>query len=617
MTDIQPNLLYGTHIGEHSFEPENIIREIQENCIDRGMNFVTIRTRREQIPQEVFLQWAKFLADNEIYFIFLYTVQNAPPGRSSQFDPETVAEMKRIAGKYFLGDMLGETGSSYACKMPGYFVGNHGAMPEQNVPDAQTAKTHYLQQMKVFMDVEKQLGMDGIATVEATMLTRYNLEAGVNLPIGEIMCGDPEAIIAGLRGAAKAYALPLWGTYVAHEWYSGFRHEDMLKRKRLELVYKYCYLSGSGILCLESGDDLIESYGVRMESDSPVSTQAHQFVDEFAQFVRTDRRPSGGPKVKVGFVHGNLDAWNGGWGGSSQWSQFSGEQWGSSTAEWSWRIVNDLEKKSKWWERDNYGSCDVSAQPAYGSYDIIPAEAPAEVLRQYDCLIYAGWNTMTEEQLQKLEDYVNNGGTLLMAAAHLNTSSVRGGPYEPVRNGDLSRLFGCTLLPGCERSNLGIKFNEESHVPGLLYPYAPGRTCDPIYANGYVSYAKVAPRDCCVMAALEDSFLNTGHPGTPVVLEHNLGKGHAILLTSLDYPGSGAVYPLYRCIVRALCNASANAASVQVLSSDALRYSVWEDGTIYLLNTDFDIPIHVEIRSISGEPITLTLQPLELKKIRS
>ena len=37
-------ILYGAHIGEHGFDKDLIIKEIEENCLSRGMNFVTIRT---------------------------------------------------------------------------------------------------------------------------------------------------------------------------------------------------------------------------------------------------------------------------------------------------------------------------------------------------------------------------------------------------------------------------------------------------------------------------------------------------------------------------------------------------------------------------------------------
>ncbi|MBR7116861.1 MAG: hypothetical protein IKC87_04040 [Clostridia bacterium] len=42
---MKENMLYGVHIGEHSFEPDKIIEEINERVIKPGYNFVTIRTR--------------------------------------------------------------------------------------------------------------------------------------------------------------------------------------------------------------------------------------------------------------------------------------------------------------------------------------------------------------------------------------------------------------------------------------------------------------------------------------------------------------------------------------------------------------------------------------------
>ena len=39
-------ILNGIHIGEHSFDPDNVINEIYERCVVPGLNFVTIRTRR-------------------------------------------------------------------------------------------------------------------------------------------------------------------------------------------------------------------------------------------------------------------------------------------------------------------------------------------------------------------------------------------------------------------------------------------------------------------------------------------------------------------------------------------------------------------------------------------
>ena len=120
--------LYGLHVGEHGFIPENILTELKTNCRDRGMNFVTIRPARETaLEPSLCFAWADYCAKNHIYFVFLYTLQWAPKGQKTKMTEEIVTGMKKIAGKYFLGDMLGETGSLWIGKEPGYFPPNYKA----------------------------------------------------------------------------------------------------------------------------------------------------------------------------------------------------------------------------------------------------------------------------------------------------------------------------------------------------------------------------------------------------------------------------------------------------------------------------------------------------------
>ena len=86
---------------------------------------------------------------------------------------------------------------------------------------------------------------------------------------------------------------------------------------------------------------------------------------------------------------------------------------------------------------------------SFGMYDIVPIEADVEHLSRYDYLIFLGWNSMTEENMDKLAEYVRRGGHLLMSAAHLNASTVRGGEYTPVSNDKIKSLFGCELTGLC------------------------------------------------------------------------------------------------------------------------------------------------------------------------
>ena len=65
-------ILSGIHIGEHDFMVDKVKEEIYERCVKPGYNFVTIRTRKKAIKPEVFVEWARYLAEHKIYFVFLY-----------------------------------------------------------------------------------------------------------------------------------------------------------------------------------------------------------------------------------------------------------------------------------------------------------------------------------------------------------------------------------------------------------------------------------------------------------------------------------------------------------------------------------------------------------------
>ena len=614
-------ILNGVHIGEHGFDLDGVKNEIHERCIKPGLNFVTLRPgyvgRREPIEQKYFIEWAKYLAENKIYFVFLYTVQHAPDGRESFFDAETVAKMQEIAGEYYIGDMIGETGSSYACKFPAYYNRGEGrgrgrTKLKTDYPDMKAAHEGYIANVSKYVAVDKRLGFSEVVSVEATGLNKYNAEAGVTIPMLELMCGNPDVHVSSLRGVARSIDSKMWGTYVAHEWYGGMRHEDTLKRKRRELAYKYAYLAGTNALCLESGDELISAYGYNYGSDSELCEEYRKVIEDMMEYIKTDARPVGGPKVKVAFVSGLHDAY-GGWGGSSVWNQFHREEWGHNEAEHSWRLLDSIGTKRTWNDIANFGDNDLSAYPAYGMYDIVPIEADVEHLSRYDYLIFLGWNSMTEENMDKLTEYVSRGGHLLMSAAHLNTSTVRGGEYTHVLNDKIKKLFGCELTGEIYRTNDGVKFRDIAVDDGIVYPGSKDFFCDPIYSSGYVSWAKTHLCGGVDTAFVSGAFIDD--PGDcAAVIENKLGDGVATLVASVNYPGYAALFPLYNAIVREMITASARTADIQVLGSDRLRWAVYERDKLYLLNTDYDMPITVRIIKGNIEK-DVTLDSLELKSI--
>lgn len=617
-------ILNGVHIGEHGFDVDNIIDELYERVVKPGYNFVTLRplnARDEKglprdLDQEYYIKWARYLAENKVYFTFLYTIQVPPPGRICSMDAETIAKMKEIAGEYFLGECIGEPGSSNACKLQGYYqaTANRGADP--NMPptafNMTEAHANYVAKVERFADTAREVGFPNVLSVEATMLNKYNTEAGVNLPMVEVFNSNPDEHLPTGRGAAKAIGAPMWGTYFAGEWYAGMRHSDPLKRKRVELGYKFAYLSGSSLFCLESGDEKINAYGEVHEADSEICADYRRMLDYIKELSETDNRPSGGPKIKLAFVHGKDDAW-GGWGASAVWNQFYREEWGHSEAEHSWRLLDELGTRRKWSDIANYGDHDYSSAPGYGLYDIIPIEASVDVLSEYEYLIFLGWNTMTDENMDKLTEYVRRGGKLLMSAAHLN--------YNPQRKGNLmlppeekvKALFGARFTGESIKTNCGTKFKRSSINDEILLPGTYDFLCDPIYSAGYTEYLKVELCGASPSGFYGDSF---GSKPTDIytVIENRVGKGTVTLVTSVNYPGHPALFPLYRMLARETVSASARSCDIKVVGSERLRYAVYEGDKVYLLNTDYDMPITV--RLIKGErEEVVTLDSLELKSV--
>jgi hypothetical protein len=86
-------------------------------------------------------------------------------------------------------------------------------------------------------------------------------------------------------------------------------------------------------------------------------------------------------------------------------------------------------------------------------------------------------------------------------------------------------------------------------------------------------------------------------------------------MTTVNFPGRSSVYPTYRFLVRELLRAENEKAEVKVKGPDSLRYTVYPTGDLYLLNTDYDMPILVRVIA-DGKTTDITLDSLELKHIK-
>ncbi len=602
-------ILNGVRVGEYDFKVEDVKEDVQKRCIDRGMNFVEIDLNRGDKPAAEYIEdFVKFLKDNKIYFTFNTDKTTIKP---HGVDDALAAKLKEIAGEYYYANEVSETGSEFGCKGSGYGV-------TKDVDDMVKGNEFLADAIKERAQKANMGGIVKVLITEATGLVTNVISVNamdyVNL---EAMCGNPDVMIPAIRGGIKSFNKDWFGTYIAHEWYGGTRNFDILKRKRLRMIYDYSYLSGSRHFVIESGDYFLHSHDVRnfknrTVDDTEIVQNYNNVITDFAKFVNEDNRPAGGPRVKVAFVRGNLDGYSDWRGGSSLWNQWGKKEFGYSAPEFCWRILNDVYAKRGWGDVHNFGDNDLSNAPAYGMYDIIPATASAEAMSKYDYLIFVGWNTMTDEIYENLKTFVSGGGKLFISAAHLNTNDTRDGKLCLIKDGNVEDLFGCRLdAKNSYCINDGFRF-EESIVPGILYPAS--KDFDPILSEGYANYAKAELTSGVCSCMLTQSFLYKEEDREkPAVIENKLGEGYTILLSSLDYP-SESLYPIYRTIVREMLQASHREADIKVISNDKIRFSVYEGNKMYLLNTDFDCKSYAKI--LYKDKVTeVWLDPCELKII--
>lgn len=586
----------GLEVGEHLTDYQNFVKYITEHYDVSKVDFILITMKPVDINEELWYEWARFFKDNGIYFAFLYTQQRgAPEGKVSHLTKAIVNNIKEIAHQFFVGDMIGETGG-LASWFEGYYE-DYGIVKHEFM-NMQEAKNSYVEHVASRAKIDKELEVPAVLAVEATTFSRYNFEAGVDYAFAEMMCGNPEIMFASVRGASKAYGKKWWASHIANEWYGGFRNEDPLKYKRLKLAYYYSFIAGAKYIYPESGDVRIASYGYDYSAEDVFCKTYRSVWNEFSDFVHLHSRPSAGPKVKIGFLQGNLDSYTA-WGGTTVWNRFGSEDWAYGDPEQGWEYLDSLYKAEKWHVPTVYGEFDTTASIPFGLYDIVPAEAPAEVLQQYDCLIFLGWNTMKDEIYENLKNYVWQGGKLFLSVPHLNTGTSREKAHSLLNNGDCSDFLGCTINGEGRKLNSGVKFIEESLIRGYLYPYTRNGMCDPICSSGYIRCADVTLTSGKVIAILADKFNKWREDSPPILVENAYGKGFTSLITAWDFPGATGLSKLFKILLRAIMAGEHQRADITVTGSDKVHYAVYPDGEtgfiVYLLNTDYNLSNKVNV----------------------
>lgn len=292
-------------------------------------------------------------------------------------------------------------------------------------------------------------------------LFRYLYQAGYDWLGAEQMYGPEETVMSALRGASRAYSKPLYGSLHAMQWGSG-PFTDPKHSLRLYMSLAVAYMHGSSHINTEEALWTDEYANDRYSKSGKEHLYAqHQVLD----FVETHSR-RGALKSNVAVIQGRNDAWKS-FGRGSLWSQ-KGDKWKFNKAAESFDLMRVFYPENI---LDGCGPNGWFTSTPYGPVDLLPVEAPLDVMNQYKAMIFLGWNSYDENDFIRIREYVFNGGTLLLSAAHLNAGLQPDQPaYFPSNDVLIREMLGSNYQNLTEKTVLSFGTGKIVYFPQKAYP---------------------------------------------------------------------------------------------------------------------------------------------------
>ena len=490
-------------------------------------------------------------------------------------------------------------------------------------------------------------GWGKVMATSANFSLDYEVAAGVDIPCTEdFPFGDLTLASALSRGLYRQYDLPLWGSHLAHEWYSWIPHRNPYKMKTLETALYLKYMTGAKIVINESGNWQLQSSlcedspMARMPAPvrklnsgltkdelaaaeksayaearmlfpsidyrSPVSRKYRKAISDFTAFCKEHPAPRGQPEATWAIAKGNLDL-----GGASYipGSAICGAydlakanaNWMCGVPEMSWEVVRKAvmpmppmlaPNKNIHFSASPYGLCDIVSFAC----DNVTAE---HLLRNYKVVMFAGWNACSPKQYQVLCDYVKGGGKLVIGLAHLSTDDRRNytnpSVEKLVNGGDFTELCGFKVVGETSRKYWATGPSPEKNCLGFAARRRFGYMCLPL---GKLEFA--APAESFEELAVDDE------DAEPFILRCKRGKGEVFFMNWWAYPAAanmdvgcgaeledvGMVGYLYRhCAKLGRGNVWITGPDFENPDEDCgwILYSYFPDeGKVYLLNLDYE-----------------------------
>lgn len=275
------------------------------------------------------------------------------------------------------------------------------------------------------------------------------LKAGYKWVGYESMYGSHEVILGALRGMSNSIGQNLFGTHLALQW-STVPSDDFGHALRYRLSLYLSYMHGVSHVNTEEGLWNIETPFADNDRYSYACTIHREEQKKFNSFIKTHTRA--GKQVRnIAMMVGKYDGMDC-FSTGKVYGQ-SGESWKYNSPEKSWDLLKVFYPQAKlgalyyFIKKDGaenlktneeiylmagiegkdtakyYQSFGYYSETPYGVIDIIASDA--KNLNEYKAIFFTGWNTCDIAQLNRLYEYVKNGGVLMLGKSHLYDSISR------------------------------------------------------------------------------------------------------------------------------------------------------------------------------------------------
>ena len=508
---------------------------------------------------QALLDLARSAVSQGLYVMFLYS--DAPAEISAQFD---------ALGDHYLGYDFGER---YSFRLEGVDGVDDADSGQATLRDLAQG---LMRKVAAHVEERHKAGWGFVMTTGSKFHIDYEIAADVDIPLYEDFGLSNLMVSSALsRGLYRQYELPLWGTHLAHEWYSWFPQANPLKFPVLQAAMRLKYLAGAKIIINESGNWALQSSlcpdspmhtmpraigdppGIRdtsrelaerhieearklfcnIDYRSPTAAKYRKEISDFYDFVKANPAPAGQPEATVAVAKGNYDLCGVEYDpeGPVACAFDLAEQnpdWFEGAPERGWDIVESVFHPRPPVVAPNK-NMNLAGSP-YGMMDIVSfAEdrITADFLtNNYKALVFSGWNTCSDKQYRVLVDYVKAGGRLCLGIPHLSRDLARNyrnyTVADLVNGGDFSELCGVKVLGRGDRFYWATGNDLTPNAMGLAVPRRYGIMGVPL---GRIELTD--PDATEVLAADDEQF-------RPFILRCKSGKGEVFFINSWAYPGA-------------------------------------------------------------------------------